>query len=55
VDGFRVDAIPHLFEGPIDAPDSETSAPTHRNETYAMVVEWRKVTDEMSAEAGQTK
>ncbi|XP_021925052.1 maltase 2-like isoform X2 [Zootermopsis nevadensis] len=55
VDGFRVDAVPHLFEGPIDAPDSETSAPTHLPETYEMVAEWRKVMDEKSVEYGRTK
>jgi glycosidase len=55
VDGFRVDAVPHLFEGPIDVPDSETSAPQHRPETYDMVVQWRSVMDEKSTQYGGTK
>jgi alpha-glucosidase len=55
VSGFRVDAIPFLFEGPLDVPDSQTSAPQHLQETYDMVVQWRKVMDEKSAQYGQTK
>ncbi|XP_069700379.1 maltase A1-like [Periplaneta americana] len=55
VDGFRVDAVPWLFEGPIDVPDSETVAPQNLPETYDMVVQWRKVLDEKSAELGKTE
>ncbi|PNF21613.1 Maltase 2 [Cryptotermes secundus] len=55
VDGFRVDAVPHLFEGPIDVDDSVTSAPQHRPETYEMVVQWRKIMDEKSVQYGGTK
>lgn len=55
VDGFRVDAVPWLFEGPLDAPDYETVAPQNLPETYNMVVQWRKVIDEKSQEYGQTK
>jgi glycosidase len=56
VDGFRVDAIPHLFEGPIDdRPEDETSAPTHLNETYEMVAEWRNLVDEKSREDNRTR
>jgi glycosidase len=50
VDGFRVDAVPHLFEGPLDAPDSETTAPQHRPETYEMVTEWRSLMEEESTQ-----
>jgi hypothetical protein len=55
VDGFRVDAVPWLFEGPIDVPDSVATAPQNLPETYDMVVQWREVIDEKSQECGQTK
>jgi len=56
VDGYRVDAVPHLFEVPVDGrPDSETSAPTHLNETYDMVAQWRVVMDEKTAVDNRTK
>jgi alpha-glucosidase len=55
VDGFRVDAVPHLFEGPIDVPDTVTSAPQHQPETYEMVEQWRTVMDEKSQQYGSTK
>jgi len=56
VDGYRVDAIPHLFEPEIDGrPDDETHAPTHLNATYDMVVQWREIMDKYSGGDNGTK
>jgi len=56
VDGYRVDAIPHLFEGPIDnRPEDEDFAPTHLPETYDMVAQWREIMDEYTKVDNQTR
>jgi alpha-glucosidase len=56
VDGFRVDAIPFLFEVPVDGrPDWETSAPQNLPETYDMVVQWRVIMDERTQVDNRTK
>jgi len=56
VDGYRVDAVPFLFEVPVDdRPDWETSAPTHLPQTYDMVAQWRVVMDEKTAVDNRTK
>jgi hypothetical protein len=56
VDGYRVDAIPHLFEGPVDdRPEDETYAPTHLPETYDMVQQWRVIMDEYTQAGNGTK
>ena len=56
MDGYRVDAIPHLFEVPIDdRPDWEYSAPTHLPETYDMVTQWRVIMDEYTQKDNRTK
>ncbi|XP_069689396.1 maltase A3-like [Periplaneta americana] len=44
VDGFRMDAISWLFEGPVDdRPESEITPPQNFPETYEAVVQWRKI------------
>ena len=56
VDGYRVDAIPHLFEVPVDdRPDDEDYAPTHLPATYNMVHQWRLIMDEKTKEDNRTK
>ena len=70
VDGFRVDAVPYLFEDPElkDEPLSgdPNSLPTEAGYlvhdytqnlpgTYDMVQQWREVVDEKSKESGETK
>jgi hypothetical protein len=56
VDGYRVDAVPFLFEGPIDGrPDNEYGAPQHLPETYDMVTQWRVVMDEKTQVDNRTK
>ena len=53
VHGFRVDAVPWLFE---DSVDSSAAKPAmNLPETYDMVVQWRKVLDEKSEQYGETK
>ncbi|PSN54048.1 Maltase A1 [Blattella germanica] len=53
IDGFRVDAVPWLFEGSFDS--NESKAPHNLPETYDMVVQWREVLDEKSEQYGETK
>lgn len=70
VDGFRVDAVPYLFEDPQlrdeplsgdpNALPNETNYLTHIYTqnlpgTYDMVQQWRQVMDEKKAQDGQTR
>ncbi|PNF22635.1 Maltase 2 [Cryptotermes secundus] len=70
VDGFRIDAVPYLFEDPElrdeplsgkpDALPSESQYLTHiytQNlpKTYDMIQQWRQLVDEKKAEDGQTR
>ncbi|PSN52222.1 Maltase 1 [Blattella germanica] len=70
VDGFRIDAVPYLFEDP-DLKDEPLSGdpnalPTEANYlthvytqnlpgTFDMIEQWREVVDEKSNETGETK
>ncbi|KAJ9588787.1 hypothetical protein L9F63_017898, partial [Diploptera punctata] len=53
IDGFRVDAVPVLFEGPLD--NNDTLAPQNLPETYNAVKIMRTVADEKTEEYGETK
>ncbi|KAJ9588789.1 hypothetical protein L9F63_017900, partial [Diploptera punctata] len=53
VHGFRVDAVPWLFEGSFDS--NATKAPHNLPETYDMVMQWRRVLDEKSEQYNETK
>ena len=53
IDGFRVDAVPWLFEGPLD--NNDTISPQNLPETYHAATTWRSVADEKSKEYGETK
>lgn len=70
VDGFRVDAVPYIFEdaqlrdeplsGNPDALPNDSKYLTHiytQNlpKTYDMVQQWRQVVDEKKAEDGKTR
>nr|CAD7410531.1 unnamed protein product [Timema poppensis] len=70
IDGFRIDAVPYLFEneslpdeplsGDPNAVDTDASYLSHiytqnQNETFDMIQQWREVVDEFSAKDGVTR
>ncbi|KAJ4433817.1 hypothetical protein ANN_16129 [Periplaneta americana] len=55
VDGFRVDSVQFLFEGPVNVSDGEKQAQQILSKTVDMVAQWRKVLDHKSAESENNK
>nr|CAD7263069.1 unnamed protein product [Timema shepardi] len=70
IDGFRIDAVPYLFEneslpneplsGDPNAVDTDANYLSHiytqnQNETFDMIQQWREVVDEYSAKDGVTR